>query len=103
MIRHVDVFIWYADKHVFNFRYVQLHRVFGKVTHQLGIRLVPYQARHSGASTDYNTKFRDLAAIKKRGGWKSDRSVQRYEKHARMAQAWERRTLTFKSHAEIEL
>jgi len=46
--------------------------------------LTPYQTRHSGASIDRFNEWRDLASVKKRGGWRSDRSVARYEKSARL-------------------
>jgi len=46
--------------------------------------LVPYQLRHSGASIDRSKRWRSLAEVKKRGNWKQDRSVARYEKAARL-------------------
>ena len=50
-----------------------LNAIFTKIAQQLNLRLVPYQARHSGASSDYLSRFRDLASIKTRGGWRADR------------------------------
>ena len=47
---------------------------------------VPYQFRHGGASEDFalferdRSQGRDLGVIKKRGRWKTDSSVSRYEK-----------------------
>ena len=53
----------------------------------LGLKPVtPYQARHSGASTDRASNARTLLDIQKRGGWKTMKSVCRYEKGARLAQ-----------------
>jgi integrase len=41
-----------------------------------------YSFRHGGASSDALQKTRPLSEIKKRGRWKSDASVRRYEKAA---------------------
>eukprot|EP00971_Amphidinium_carterae_P174859 3465960-Amphidinium_carterae.1 len=38
--------------------------------------------RHGGPSWDSYNGFRDLASIKRRGRWKSDSSLARYEQHA---------------------
>eukprot|EP00959_Pyramimonas_sp_CCMP1952_P334640 7007696-Pyramimonas_sp.AAC.1 len=43
---------------------------------------------------------RTLAEVKKRGGWKVDRTVVRYEKGARLASTWPRRPRWLQSHAE---
>jgi hypothetical protein len=51
----------------------------------LGVSLTLYQARHSGPSIDRSQKARDMGEVKKRGGWKSWKSLQRYEKSARLA------------------
>ncbi|CAK0823231.1 unnamed protein product [Prorocentrum cordatum] len=59
-----------------------------KVARDLGFNLVVYQARHSGASTDMASRRRTLAGVKQRGGWKSDRSVVRCEKGARLSSTW---------------
>ena len=50
---------------------------------RLSVTMVPYQLRHSGPSWDRCQNFRQLDAIQKRGGWKTSRSVARYEKAAR--------------------
>lgn len=46
----------------------------------------PYRFRHGGASNDYVLKLRDLQGIQQRGRWKSQASVRRYQKGARLAQ-----------------
>ena len=46
--------------------------------------MTPYLFRHSGPPHDILTKARDLAAVKRRGRWCSERSVLRYEKAARV-------------------
>ena len=45
-----------------------------------------YQLRHGGASHELASSARPLAAIKKRGRWRSDRSLYRYEKGGRLQQ-----------------
>ena len=42
--------------------------------------VTPHVIRHTGASSDRLKKRRGLKAIKKRGTWKADKSVARYEK-----------------------
>ena len=53
----------------------------------LGIEVVPYQARHSGASIDAALGYRNRSELKARGRWQSDRSVVRYESKARLAES----------------
>ena len=55
-----------------------------KATKELGVKMVPYQVRHSGPSWDALQKTRTLAEIQKRGCWVSARSVVRYEKGGRI-------------------
>ena len=47
---------------------------------------VPYQLRHSGASSDRSSGLRSLDEIRKRGRWRSIASVDRYEKGGRVAE-----------------
>ena len=49
--------------------------------------LVPYQARHSGASIDIAGRHRSLAEVQRRGRWKTLASVQRYERHAQLGKS----------------
>jgi predicted RNA-binding Zn ribbon-like protein len=49
---------------------------------RLPFRPLPYQLRHTGASTDMAEKARSLQDIKRRGRWQADSSVKRYEKAA---------------------
>ena len=44
----------------------------------------PHALRHGGASADYAGSYRDLAAVQRRGCWKSSASVRRYEKCGRL-------------------
>ena len=48
----------------------------------LGLQLVPYQLRHSGASHDRLKNVRPLGDVLKRGRWRSLKSVAQYERHA---------------------
>ena len=43
-----------------------------------------YALRHGGASTDAPLRTRPLNEIKSRGRWRTDSSVRRYNKHARL-------------------
>ena len=47
---------------------------------------MPYMARHSGPSIDWMSGLRDFLEIQKRGRWLQFKSVQRYEKAARLAE-----------------
>ena len=58
---------------------------FKKTVRALGVpEAVPYQARHSGPSIDLALRRRELASAKKRGRWRTDRSLRRYEKAGRL-------------------
>ncbi|CAK0835808.1 unnamed protein product [Prorocentrum cordatum] len=70
-----------------------------KVARDLGFNLAVYQARRSGASADMASRRRTLAEVKKRGGWKSDRSVVRYEKGARSSSTRMVRPSWLRQHA----
>ncbi len=45
-----------------------------------------YRVRHGGASWDVATEVRSLTAVKRRGVWKSDKSVGRYAKPMRLTE-----------------
>jgi len=69
---------------IFPFSYYDYATIFGKAAKQLGIPVVPYQTRHSGASLDRQGNHRSLLEVKQRGDWAADSSVKRYERHARL-------------------
>ena len=73
---------------IWAFTYPAFAREFARSVERLGIEhgVVPYMARHSGPSIDRVNGHRDLMEIKKRGRWLQFKSVQRYEKHARLAE-----------------
>ena len=73
---------------VWNFTYAHLVTEFKESSRRLGVTVVPYQCRHSGASHDRATNLRPLFEVQKRGQWKSNKSVMRYEKGGRLAQTF---------------
>ena len=73
-----------GQRSVWGFTYWDYLKVFNASAASLGVRAVPYQTRHSGASIDRESRVRTLGEVKQRGGWKADSSVMRYDKHARL-------------------
>ena len=72
---------------IFKHTYLDFVRGFRKAALRIGLRrVVPYQCRHSGASIDRANKHRCMMEVKKRGRWRSDSSIARYEKAGRLAQ-----------------
>ena len=63
---------------------------FLRIATRLGVpletRAVLYRLRHGGASHDVALQLRSLAEVRKRGCWRSDSSVARYAKPARLNQ-----------------
>ena len=52
----------------------------------LTTEFVPHSLRHCGPANDLYFERRSMAAVAKRGRWANIKSVQRYEKHARLAE-----------------
>jgi len=73
-----------ADQPIWGFDYWELTKSFKEACKRLNLELVLYQARHSGASIDHESGARTIPEIKHRGAWRSDKSVLRYDKHARL-------------------
>ena len=76
-----------AHETLFSFGPLEYHKVFSQAADQLGLsahHLVPYSLRHAGPSVDALSGRRSLAEIKARGRWRSDTSVRRYAKAARI-------------------
>jgi hypothetical protein len=88
------------ERPVWDFIYRAFLRVWRQMTSELHLRLVPYQARHGGASHDRPSDLCSLAVIKKQGRWRGDKSVQRCEKAARLGKSWEAHPPAFRVHAE---
>ena len=76
-------------------------REFQKSAKHLGLNLVPYQARHGGASEDKAAGTRSLMEIKKRGRWQAEASVRRYEKHGKLAARLSRLTAGQREHLQL--
>lgn len=76
-----------AEAPLFALTYSEILTEVRRAAATLGIPIVPYQARHSGASIDAAMGFRSRAELKARGRWQSDRSVLRYESKARLAES----------------
>ena len=62
----------------------KFNKVFRECSTSLGLVLVPYQARHGGASGDRADKTRPLEEVRKRGRWSCEHSTRRYEKHGKL-------------------
>ena len=78
---------------IWDFNYVQYLEMFRTCSELSMVNYLnphPYSIRHGGASDDALRGSRSLAQIKARGRWKSDNSVRRYEKHARVLREVER-------------
>ena len=73
---------------VWGFDYGEYLSVFHSCCQDLGLDVVPYQARHSGPSIDRAVGLRSQEEVRKRGGWVSRQSVARYEKAGRLAATW---------------
>ena len=74
---------------IFTLKPGEFRKQFVKATVQLNLQghaLTSYQARHGGASRDALLRRREWSAIKKRGRWKTDTAMKRYEKHGRLQQ-----------------
>ena len=72
----------------FPLEYIEFASQVSQAAQKIGVHLVPYQARHSGASIDAANGIRSIQAIQKRGRWASKRSVLRYEKAGRLQDTW---------------
>ena len=75
------------EDRLFPFDHRHMAQLFQRTTSALGVpfHCVLYMLRHSGASDDFLTKRRTLEEIKKRGRWRSDSSLRRYEKGGMLA------------------
>ena len=75
-------------ENIFNFTYAEFNKEFTRARRKLRIkRLVPYQARHSGASIDLCLLYRSIPEVKGRGRWASEKSMLRYNRAAKLAQS----------------
>ena len=91
----------HPSSQLWDFDYNQLSTEFKKAATALGLELTPYQARHSGPSIDRARNYRSQLEVQKRGQWKSQSSVQRYEKSARLAATAESLSQALQSHCRL--
>ncbi|CAE7411650.1 unnamed protein product [Symbiodinium sp. KB8] len=77
-----------TDK-LWDFNYSQYLSSFKAACASLKVQLTPYQTRHSGPSIDRAQNNRLLFEVQKRGNWKCHKSVQRYEKAARLGLSYQ--------------
>ena len=77
-----------GTKHVFPFSIGLVEQTFSEAVKSCGLvalRCTPHCCRHGGPSADYATRHRTLSEIRRRGRWKSELSLRRYEKSGRLA------------------
>ena len=77
-----------GDESLFGYDYPSFTKVFQTAARRIGLKLVPYLCRHSGASIDRSKKLRSQEEVQKRGRWSQLASVRRYEKHGRLNETW---------------
>lgn len=86
---------------LWDFDYNQYCRDFQKAVASLGLDLTPYLTRHSGPSIDRSRGYRSQLEVQKRGQWKSQSSVMRYEKAARLAATTENLAADLQAHCRV--
>ena len=88
------------DELLFPFGYGPFFKMLTATGRRHGLDLVPYQGRHSGISIDRAENARSHMEAMKRGRWRSERSVRRYEKAGRLNDVWTRLPANTKASAE---
>ena len=86
---------------LWDFDYGQYNQAFSTAASTLGLEITPYQTRHSGPSIDRSKGWRTQLDVQKRGQWKSQTSVMRYEKSARLAATVESLSPSLISHCRV--
>ena len=76
------------DESLWGFDYPLYVKEFRGAARELRLELVPYQARHSGPSIDRSQNLRSHEETRKRGRWRHQKSMVRYEKAARLASTY---------------
>ena len=78
-----------ANCRLWSFSYTDFLREFKLGAASLGSpSTVPYMMRHSGPSIDRAQQARPMLEVQRRGQWRSTRSLDRYEKVARVAKSF---------------
>jgi hypothetical protein len=85
-----------------SFAYPDYFQLFKRVVTEMGYPSgVPYQARHSGPSTDLADGTRSLAEAQRRGRWAQASSMARYERRARLAAEWMKLSLRTRTMCQV--
>ncbi|CAK0838915.1 unnamed protein product [Prorocentrum cordatum] len=87
-----------SSRPLLDLSYPQFLCLFRRAATNIGVDVVPYQGRHSGASLDRATGRRFLEEVQKRGRWAAMSSVKRYEKSGRLNESWEKLSDASKAH-----
>ena len=72
------------------YTYARFYKMFVETALAANCPAVPYQGRHSGISIDRASGERTQEEAQKRGRWRAQASVRRYEKAGRLNDAWQR-------------
>lgn len=91
----------HPEEPLWDFNYDEYSREFNKAAAHLGLEVTPYQTRHSGPSIDRSRRLRSQAEVQKRGQWKTQKSVQRYEKSARLAATFDALPADLQTHCQL--
>ena len=75
---------------MFPYTYARFYNMFVETALAANCPAAPYQGRHSGISIDRASGERTQEEAQKRGRWRAQASVRRYEKAGRLNDAWQR-------------
>jgi len=93
-----------GSRRIFPMDYLEFLTSFRRCAETAGVAGLaphPYSLRHGGASHDVLYGLRPIALVKRRGRWKADSSVRRYEKHARVLREIERLPAQTVAYAQV--
>ncbi|CAK0906231.1 unnamed protein product, partial [Prorocentrum cordatum] len=90
-----------GDEPLFRIGVAEFAALFRRAARRLGVKPepVPYLLRRTGASRDFVNQLRPLREVKRRGRWKTDTSVRRYEKGGRLSEQFARLPGPLQRHA----
>ena len=90
-----------GDEPLFRITVTEFAALFRRAARRLGVTPdpMPYLLRHTGASRDFVNQLRPLREVKRRGRWKTDASVRRYEKGGRLSEQFSRLPGPLQRHA----
>ncbi|CAK0857017.1 unnamed protein product [Prorocentrum cordatum] len=89
------------DAALFSFSVEEFAEIFRRAVRRLGLEPAPMPCllRHAGASRDFVNGLRPLSEVKRRGRWKTDASVRRYEKGGRLSEQFAKLPPALQKHA----